>query len=71
LDWDELNDEQLKAAKKLGYTKDIWDNDKKCPADDLDWEDLSNEQRKAAGVLGYDEDSWNGEGGMAACCVVL
>jgi hypothetical protein len=21
LDWDELNDEQLKAAKKLGYTK--------------------------------------------------
>jgi hypothetical protein len=51
--------------------KDIWDNDKKCPADDLDWEDLSNEQRKAAGVLGYDEDSWNGDGGMAACCVVL
>ena len=52
-------------------SKDIWDNDKKCPADDLDWEELTNEQRKAAEVLGYNEDSWNGDGVMAACCVVL
>ena len=58
-DWDELPDNVREAATTLGYTKKIWDKDKKPASDDKDWEDLTPEERAAAQVLGYDERTWD------------
>ena len=59
------------TAKKLGYTKKLWDGDKEPEVSDEYWDDLTEEQRQAATVLGYDKDSWDKEGMLAKCCVIL
>ncbi|CAB9517617.1 expressed unknown protein [Seminavis robusta] len=58
-DWDELPKEVQEAATKLGFTKQMWDNDKEPDTEDLDWDELSSEQQKAAAVLGYDKKTWD------------
>lgn len=58
-------------AKKLGYTKKMWDNDKEPDCCDEYWDDLDEDQREAATVLGYDKESWDNEGAFAKCCVIL
>jgi hypothetical protein len=59
------------SAKKLGYTKKMWDGDKEPACCDEYWDDLDEEQRQAAMVLGYDKGSWDKEGAFAKCCVIL
>ena len=58
-DWDELPKEIQDAAKVLGYTKKLWDNDKTPEECDEDWVDLTVEQKAAAIKLGYDRKRWD------------
>ncbi|KAL7492868.1 hypothetical protein ACHAWT_006853 [Skeletonema menzelii] len=72
MDWKDLPEEAKEAAKKLGYTKRLWNGDKEPEISDEYWDDLTGEQRQAAEVLGYNKDSWDKEEGMLAkCCVIL
>ena len=66
-DWKELPDEVKKAAKFLGYSKKMWNNDAEPPVSDKDWIDLTPEQQEAASVLGYTKETWDDEG---CCCVI-
>ncbi|KAL3784819.1 hypothetical protein HJC23_013859 [Cyclotella cryptica] len=61
LDWDELPPEVQKAAEKLGFHEDSWDDDEEPEECDKDWNQLSEEERDAARVLGYDERRWNSD----------
>lgn len=57
--WKELPPDVQAAAKVLGYTKQIWDDDGDCECEEIDWDELTPEQREAAVVLGYDKRKWN------------
>jgi len=59
--WASLSKEAKNAAKILGYTQSIWDNDGSPPTEDKDWDELSSKGRAAAKTLGYTEKKWNGE----------
>jgi len=58
--WRKMSKKQQKAARKLGFDEDMWD-DGDIPSDfeDCTWEDLNRKDRKWAEVLGYDEDLWD------------
>jgi len=59
-DWEELDDAAMDAAKVLGYTQEMWDNDEEPEEiEDADWDDLTEEQKKAATVLGYNKKMWD------------
>ena len=58
-DWASLSKEAKSAAKVLGYTASIWNNDGSVPAEDEDWNELTSKQRAAAETLGYTEKKWN------------
>ena len=58
-DWDELPADIQAAAKLLGYTKKLWDNDKEPKECDEYWKDLSKEQQEAATKLGYNQKMWD------------
>lgn len=60
-DWDDLTEEQRKAAQTLGYNKKKWDKGKKVPADDEDWAELKYAQQEAAKTLGYTQASWDAD----------
>ena len=68
-DWADLPEDAKEAAKVLGYTKRMWNEDDEPECCDEDWEDLTKEQQDAAKVLGYDQASWDSEGG-GGCCVI-
>lgn len=59
--WNNLSSEAQAAAKVLGYTKAIWENDGSPPTEDLDWHQLSQEEQDAAHTLGYNQQKWDGE----------
>ena len=59
LDWEELEEDQQRAAYTLGYTAEIWDKDGDLELENLDWSELSKKQRRAAKKLGYNEERWN------------
>eukprot|EP00985_Skeletonema_marinoi_P000905 scaffold364_cov111-Skeletonema_marinoi.AAC.2 len=59
------------TAKKLGYTKKMWNGDKEPDCCDEYWDDLDEDQRQAATVLGYDKESWDKGGILDKCCVIL
>jgi hypothetical protein len=59
-DWDELPKEIQEAARVLGFTKALWDNDEEPEECDEYWRDLTPEQQAAAKKLGYDEKMWDG-----------
>ncbi|KAL7507207.1 hypothetical protein ACHAWX_005074 [Stephanocyclus meneghinianus] len=61
LDWDELPPEVQKAAEKLGFLEDSWDDDEEPEECDKLWNQLSEEEQDAARVLGYDERKWNSD----------
>ena len=46
-------------AKKLGYTKKMWDKDKEPKLCDEWWKDLTGEQQQAATILGFDQKTWD------------
>ena len=61
-DWDELPEEQLEAAKLLGFTKELWDADEETEiTKEYDWADLNDAQKAAAESLGYDNVKWDEE----------
>lgn len=64
LDWKELSEEQLEAAKSLGYTQEIWDGNGTIPLENKGWQELSADEQAAAKKLGYDQKSWNGSGNV-------
>ena len=60
-DWANLSKEAKIAARVLGYTQSIWDNDGSPPTEDKDWHELTPREQAAANTLGYTEKKWNGE----------
>ena len=59
-DWDELPINAKESAKKLGYTKKLWDNDQEPDiVKEYDWDDLDKKQQRAAKTLGYNQKSWD------------
>eukprot|EP00579_Thalassiosira_antarctica_P002174 CAMPEP_0201865104 /NCGR_PEP_ID=MMETSP0902-20130614/14_1 /ASSEMBLY_ACC=CAM_ASM_000551 /TAXON_ID=420261 /ORGANISM="Thalassiosira antarctica, Strain CCMP982" /LENGTH=68 /DNA_ID=CAMNT_0048389745 /DNA_START=48 /DNA_END=254 /DNA_ORIENTATION=+ len=61
LDWKELPQDVMEAAKKLGFDEKMWDKDKDSKCCDEVWDDLDDNQRQAAGVLGYTKETWDSE----------
>ena len=60
--WDELTDEEEKAAEYLGYTQFIWDT-QQPPAAQKFWSDLTEPEIIAATALGYTELNWDNMSG--------
>merc|ERR1712194_834596 len=58
----ELPSEIQNAAKVLGYTKAMWDDDREPKTSEKDWNKLTIDEMNAAKKLGYDQKSWNGNG---------
>ena len=58
-DFKDLPDEVKEAARYLGYTSSIWDDDGTIPIYNNDWDDLTIEEQNAARVLGYSRDKWD------------
>lgn len=57
-DWDELPDAVQKAAKRFGFTKEMWDDDEWPETAQSGWEEMDAQQRKALNVLGYNQWDW-------------
>ena len=57
--WDELKDEQRKAALALGYNDAVWNSDQDFPLEQLYWYQLTPEQQKYASTIGYSQLSWD------------
>ena len=60
-DWDDLRYAVQDAAHILGYTADLWDNDKEkeSPIAKKDWDELTSQERKAAKRLGFNRSAWD------------
>jgi hypothetical protein len=52
--WEDLTDEQRKAAKIIGWEETAWDSHYRW----TEWDELPKLQKKAARVAGYTEDNW-------------
>lgn len=59
ISWKELPKKVQKAARTLGYTETMWNNDEDSPLDDKGWSELTSEERKAAKLIGYDQRRWD------------
>lgn len=59
IEWADLPVEVQAAAKTLGYTSKMWDNDGSPPSDEKWWHKLTAEEQRAATILGYNEKTWN------------
>jgi hypothetical protein len=57
--WRKLPPHVQTAAKVLGYTKELWDEDGTPGSDEKDWDELTPEERKAAKILGYNRQTWD------------
>jgi hypothetical protein len=57
--WSDLPEDARAAAKTLGYTETVWDEDSSIALGAKWFSQLTSEQRRAAIVLGYDSQSWN------------
>jgi hypothetical protein len=58
-DFDDLPKDVRTAAKFLGFTRAIWDEDGKIPVESKEWNDLTAKQQKAATTLGYTQAKWD------------
>ena len=58
-DWSDIPAAAQKAAKVLGFTQQMWD-DNEWPAavEEAEWEDITGEKKKALHVLGYNKWDW-------------
>lgn len=61
VDWKQLPTNVKDAAKLLGYTQGLWDNDVDPSSCDRWWKELSPEEMDAAKLIGYTEESWNSD----------
>ncbi|CAJ1936692.1 unnamed protein product [Cylindrotheca closterium] len=59
--WRRLPLEIQEAAIRLGYTKEMWNEDLEPESSNKDWEELDPEEQEAAKALGYDKTTWNSE----------
>jgi len=57
--WKDLPIEVQDAAKRLGYTKVIWNENEDSESSKKFWEELSTEEREDVTTLGYNEKTWN------------
>ena len=48
-----------KAAKKLGWSQQTWDEDHDVPAWNKGWEEFSEEEKRAMHVMGYYIHTWD------------
>ncbi|KAL3920484.1 MAG: hypothetical protein SGILL_003239 [Bacillariaceae sp.] len=60
VDWKDLPPNIRQAAKRLKFTKSLWNNDKDSPLESRDWTKLTAKQQDAAKDLGYDQAQWDG-----------
>jgi hypothetical protein len=58
-EWDDLPEEAIQAAKVLGYTKKLWDDDEDTDIGEKNWSELNAVEKAAAETLGYNRSSWN------------
>ena len=56
-DWDELASEIQKAARVLGYSKNMWNADQVPPSANKYWDELTSAEQKAAKKLGFNTRS--------------
>jgi hypothetical protein len=61
LDWDDLPVDVQEAAKILGYTSRMWDNDREPKLSDKDWKELTAAEQEAAEKLGYSQLEWDSD----------
>lgn len=54
--WSDLSEEEMEAAKVLGWDEDNWGQHTKLT--ETPFADLSEPQQEAVEVLGYDEETW-------------
>ena len=59
--WEELNPQELVAARALGFTKELFDTGGTPERVGLPWTELRAEEHAAAAVLGYTAELWNAE----------
>jgi hypothetical protein len=50
--WDSLNDKAQKAAKLLGFNKEIWDSDSEVPIYSTPFDKLAEDKMEAVLYLG-------------------
>jgi len=60
-DFDDLPTKVKEAAKLLGFTSSIWDNDEKIPIQNKDWVNLTAAEQSAAYTLRYTKEKWENE----------
>jgi len=60
-DYDDLPKHIQKAARRLGYTPSMWNNDEEPAACDKYWHRLTKGQQEAAMLLGYNQNKWDDE----------
>jgi signal recognition particle subunit SEC65 len=65
LDWDDLPADVQKAAKILGYTARMWDDDREPKSSDKDWKELTAAEQEAAEKLGHNQLEWDSDGDSA------
>jgi len=61
-DWEEdLTKAQRKAARKLGWDEETWNDGDLLDWEGTEWDDLSRNEKKACAVLGWDADFFEEE----------
>mmetsp|Transcript_33202 Transcript_33202/g.69159 ORF Transcript_33202/g.69159 Transcript_33202/m.69159 type:complete len:190 (-) Transcript_33202:225-794(-) len=56
--WASMPGNVKKAARALGYDKEIWDSKTPIDIDDYSWHDLTEEQQGYAETMGWTEAAW-------------
>lgn len=58
MDWHLLTHAEQSAARLLGFTPALWDNNGRVASERLDWRHLSQAQRNAWKQLGWTQERW-------------
>mmetsp|Transcript_11195 Transcript_11195/g.24215 ORF Transcript_11195/g.24215 Transcript_11195/m.24215 type:complete len:336 (-) Transcript_11195:209-1216(-) len=59
--WDELNDQEIIAAARLGFCEEMWnDSDYPNRFHGIKWSELAEDDRAKFELLGYDHPTWEG-----------
>lgn len=58
VDWINLTEREQSAARLLGFTQFLWDNDRRVASECREWHQLSYAQRNAWTTLGWNQRRW-------------
>lgn len=58
MDWQSLTHSEQSAARLLGFTPALWDNDSRVASERQEWRNLSQTQRNAWKQLGWTQQRW-------------